>query len=390
MASDYTPNPFTSFFSGTLELMTGGDRPLAQVFRVPLERLLDNDAFMHRALLAQASGVALGMRQLDASDSAARVFALGSVGAPTTLLFFVFDGSDSKALSFKPAEGIAALVGSKASQNFKGVAADSHSLSGRIAAVTNSTSPLHFSDDQGATWTSVATANAFASNNNAEDIGHGTIWGALVNGVTNAIFSSATASASSWTSRSLNGTAGDIPLRIIGSHTTGRALVLGRNAGGSAPCMSESADGITWTSVTLPVAANDIGGSLAWGPPLNLTGEAAADVSLAGFFYWLAKTTTGSKLYRSPASGTVTWTLVHNSPRGELEVTADNVTGLVYIAGPAGGGVGRIGVSYDLGETFFKLNSGIESVAARCGVVFGLDASADVLYVSNTGLVSQQ
>jgi hypothetical protein len=42
MASNYTGNAANA--TNTLELMTGGDRPTAQVFRVPLERLLDNDA----------------------------------------------------------------------------------------------------------------------------------------------------------------------------------------------------------------------------------------------------------------------------------------------------------------------------------------------------------
>lgn len=43
-------------FFGTLSLMTGGDRPTASVFRVPLERLLDNCAYLEARMIDMLDG----------------------------------------------------------------------------------------------------------------------------------------------------------------------------------------------------------------------------------------------------------------------------------------------------------------------------------------------
>lgn len=56
MASNYTGDPDGE--TDTLLLMTGGDTPTAQLFRVPLERLLDNDAARRRDV-ARSSNVVL-------------------------------------------------------------------------------------------------------------------------------------------------------------------------------------------------------------------------------------------------------------------------------------------------------------------------------------------
>lgn len=56
MSSNYTGDPDGE--TDTLSLMTGGDTPTAQLFRVPLERLLDNDAARRRDV-ARSSNVVL-------------------------------------------------------------------------------------------------------------------------------------------------------------------------------------------------------------------------------------------------------------------------------------------------------------------------------------------
>lgn len=52
MSSSYVGNPAKA--TETLTLLTGGDRPTAQLFRVPLERLLDNDALRRQVAASDA------------------------------------------------------------------------------------------------------------------------------------------------------------------------------------------------------------------------------------------------------------------------------------------------------------------------------------------------
>ena len=317
-----------------------------------------------RALLP---GVALSMRSIATSITNTRALALASSASIANVIAFPLN----EARSLRPAEGTTVILGDTGGSLFRGVAADNASLLGRIAGVSNASAPLHYSDDGGVTWTFVAAADCFGANPGLDIAHNNTLWMAICEASTNAIFSSPTAEASDWTSRSLGGTAGDAPKRLCSSRTTGRSLCLGNNAGVTAMFMAESANGITWSPVTLPGTADDVGGSLAWHPD--------------GFFLWAQKVLAGGgmKLYRSSDVGSASWTLVFQSVRPMTEVSIDQITGAVYLAGG-----GRVGVSFDQGASFHRVRSDITSVAAVNGLVLGLDTTTDILYASSAQLVS--
>jgi hypothetical protein len=255
--------------------------------------------------------------------------------------------------------------GTLAAVTFKGVARNVLT-GGRIAGVFNNANPLAHSDNNGSTWTTVAAANCFAGNTNAEDIGFGTIFGACVNGVTNAIFSSTNAATGTWTNRSLNGTAGDIPKRIVGSPTSGRAIVLGTNAAGTAPFMAESANGTAWSAASVPAAANAAGGDICYDPVRER-------------FWWLAKTSTGFNLYYTSTTGAASWTLACSKTIGASvdSLAIDPAFGIIYISGAGG----FLGVSLDDGATWFSQSCTINSVSCVPGCLLGLDTNGLKVYM---------
>jgi hypothetical protein len=278
---------------------------------------------------------------------------------------------DTNAIQFvAPLTGLLSQSGTLASLRFKGVARNVIT-GGRIAGVFDSATPLAYSDNGGSTWTTVASANAFGGNNNAEDIGFGTIWGACVNGVTNAIYSSSTAASGSWTSRSLNGTAGDIPKRIVGSPVSGRAIVLGTNAANTAPFMAESANGTAWAAAAVPAGATSEVGDICYDPVRER-------------FWWLAGTPTGFNLYYSSTSGSAAWTLAYSKVLGidasRYSVAVDPLFGLIYLASS----VGFVAMSHDDAATFFSQSCTINSVACVAGCVLGYDENAGEVYIGPT------
>jgi hypothetical protein len=83
MPSNYVGDPATA--TATLSLMTGGDQPTAQLFRVPLERLLDNDAKNLNALWGAGADNTGGAT---ITLGAGRVFNL--ITSTTAITSFVF------------------------------------------------------------------------------------------------------------------------------------------------------------------------------------------------------------------------------------------------------------------------------------------------------------
>jgi hypothetical protein len=83
MASSYIGSD--AAFFGSLSLMTGGDRPTASVFRVPLERLLDNCAYLEARMIDMLAGgtynptgdITIGTSKLRLSVSKARSISAG-------------------------------------------------------------------------------------------------------------------------------------------------------------------------------------------------------------------------------------------------------------------------------------------------------------------------
>jgi hypothetical protein len=364
MPSDYTGDG--AVFTDTIPLCVDSDSPSAQLFRVPVERVLDNTLHARDRFRAAA----LCLRLIDAQTTNPRplVLAADNVDEPFVLLF-VGDGSDQHIMIPLLAEGVTLTTETLASQTFKGVAADATDLSGRIAGVSDSTSPLHYTDDFGATWTSVSAANSFGGNPGLDIAHNGTLWLAICESTDNAIFSSATAAASSWTSRSLGGASDDAPKRFAVSRTTGRALCVGANGANTAAVMFESADGITWAPVTLPMTADEVS-SIAWHPD--------------GFFYWFCRQPAGgfARLYRSPDAGAASWTQVFQSSAFQpRELAIDATTGTMYACeGQNGNAVGRLGVSYDGGLTWLIVTSMVTGVASANGLLVALDATEDKLY----------
>jgi hypothetical protein len=305
--------------------------------------------------------LAISMREIASPVTNGRALALGASTSPGFIR--VFTDAPMYPLT---AEGTLEAAGPLIF--FKAVAQAGVDLAARIAGVRDSTSPLSYSDDAGASWTTVTAANSFGGNPGLDISHNNTQWLAICQTTTNAIFSSPTAAAASWTSRSLNGVAGDQPKRLCSSKTSGRSLCLGVNTGTSTTFMAQSADGIAWTQTALPAGSTTGSatsfGSLTWDP--------------RGYF-WLAavRNTGGVRLYRSPDTGAVNWTFVYFSVVSSLEVAVDPMTGLVYLVGD-----GRLQVSDDLGVTFHALNSSIDSVVAVNGLLFGLNTTTQKLYQS--------
>lgn len=368
MPSDYTGDG--AEFTDTIPLCVDADVPSAQLFRVPVERVHDNT--VHLRDRSVAASLCLRLIDEEATNHRPLMLANPDNAEPFVILFIADDATGQYTMVPLIAEGVTLTTETLASQRFKGVAADSDDLSGRIAGVSDSTSPLHYTDDFGATWTSVSAANSFGGNPGLDIAHNGSLWLAICESTDNAIFSSATAAASSWTSRSLGGASDDAPKRFAVSRSTGRALVVGANGANTAAFMAESADGITWSPVTLPMTADEVS-AIAWHPD--------------GFFYWFARQPAGgfARLYRSPDAGAASWTLVlQTSSFFPRELAIDPVTGMMYACeGQNGNAVGRLGVSYDGGVTWSTVPSMVTGVAASNGVMVALDATEDRLYMAN-------
>lgn len=370
MPSNYTGNG--AVFTDTIPLVVGGDSPSAQLFRVPVERVQDNTTYLRS--LSRASHLS-SLRVLASDAINTRCLALGATnlsGNPFALVFKA-DVSDGQACSvYLPAEGGFFTSGTPISGvSFRGIASQTADLSGRIAAVNDSGSPLHYSDDFGETWTAVSAGNSFGANPGLDIAYNGTRWMAICETTSNAIFSSTTAASTTWTSRSLAGTAGDLPKRFASSRTSGRTIVVGTNAAATAPFMAESADGITWSSVAVPSGVNDILQDVKWHPD--------------GYFFWVCTTDLGlARLYRSPDTGAAVWTRVDSSLLSSLhEMAIDQTMGVMYLCGARGAQVGSLAMSTDLGESWTYMPSMLTSVAAANGCLFGINAGTDALYGSS-------
>lgn len=369
MPSNYTGDG--AVFTDTIPLCVDSDAPSAQLLRVPVERVLDNTAY----LKALAHSAHLSLRVLSADTINTRCLVIGANNLSSLPFALVFRAtvSDGQACEvYLPAEGGFNNTSTPVSGvAFRGVASQNADLSGRIAAVNDSANPLHFSDDFGSTWTAVSAANSFGANPGLDIAYNGTRWMAICETTSNAIFSSTTAAASTWTSRSLNGTAGDLPKRFASSRTSGRTIVIGTNAAATAPFMAESADGITWSAVTLPSGVNDTEGDVKWHPD--------------GYFFWVCTTDLGlARLYRSPDTGAAVWTRVDSSLISTMnEMAIDQTTGVMYLCGQRGAQVGGLAMSTDLGESWVYVPSMLTSVAAANGCLFGINAGDDTLFASS-------
>lgn len=154
MASNYAGNPTTA--AETVELMTGGDRPTAQLFRVPLERTFDNDALqrlkrLERDVLCMRSVWRSGLSITDTAESLGAAHAVNPlVTTPSTHLVIVktaqaFAVGDEDLLTEQGApSSITSLVTDCANGNA------SHQ---RILAIGTGGNRNSFSDDNGVTWT---------------------------------------------------------------------------------------------------------------------------------------------------------------------------------------------------------------------------------------------
>lgn len=160
MASDYTGN--ASGATLTVSLMTGGDQPTAQLFRVPLERCLDNDASLtssvallsRRILLSNALRtrplvIEAGGTITDTANSLGAVQSNGSVPIVAVKTAQAFRVSDC---------GIATAPGVPAS--ITSLVTDAASDGSRILVIGTGGNRCAFTDNNGASWTAGGNVGA--------------------------------------------------------------------------------------------------------------------------------------------------------------------------------------------------------------------------------------
>lgn len=349
MASDYTGNPDNA--TDTLSLMTGGDRPLAQVFRVPLERLLDNDA-AHRRDIARYSNVvverallrfsALDVTVDDTAESLG-VISTGLLGDPTKPTLVVKVDSTGVVLAHDDSVvdrgGVIASVTS--------LVADAASNGARHMAIGVGGRRAAYTDDDGGSWTQAGNG-----------IG-GAVQFAVYDGVGGNFICGGSGTGSVYLSPDVatdfTSTASQFSAPLgIAALTNGNLVILGNS--GSAPRFSVSVDGgasFSTAGTTPPANAADAD------EPGDLRGcQFVLANSLGASVYHVMRCNSGARLRTNYSADGLTWTAGEVFEKSALfasgasfssrpKLLVDQTHGLFVIVAPLDNGTTALFASRD-------------------------------------------
>ncbi len=349
MSSNYTGNAANA--TDTLTLMTGGDRPTAQVFRVPLERLLDNDvAATARVTRAEDAALARSLLRLhelditvdDTAESLAAV-STGFQGDPTKATLVVKVDSTGVVLAHDDAVvdqgGVIASVTS--------LVADAASNSVRHVAIGVGGQRNAYTDDDGGSWSAggngVAGAVQFIVYDGVSDKfvcgGSGT----------GSLYWSPDAS-TAWTSAASQ-FAAPLGIAVLGlGSSSGDFVCLGNS--GAAPRFSVSTDGavsFSTAGTTPPANAADAD------EPGDLKGcQSVLRDDLGSSVYHIMRCNSGARIRTNMSADGLTWTAgtVITAPTGAAfasrpRLLIDQTHGLFAIIAPLDNGTTAIYTSRD-------------------------------------------
>lgn len=345
MASDYTGNAANA--TDTLSLMTGGDRPTAQVFRVPLERLLDNDA-AQTARTDQTENVAveralLRLHKLDVTvdDTAESLAAVstGTLGDPTKATLVIKVDSTGVVLAYDDETvdqgGVIASVTS--------LVADAASSGPRHVAIGVGGQRAAYTDNDGGSWSAAAAGIGGAVTFIIRDgIGSQFICGGPGTG---SVYLSPNAS-TNWTS-----TASQFSQPLgIAALTNGDLIILGNS--GSEPRFSVSTDaGVSFSTAGTTPPANAADAD----EPGDLRGCQFVLANSRGTkAYHVMRCNSGARLRTNTSEDGLTWTAgaVLTAPTGAAfdsrpRLLIDQVLGLFVIVAPLDNGTTALYSSRD-------------------------------------------
>lgn len=337
MSSSYTGVAANA--TDTLTLMTGGDTPTAQLFRTPLERLLDNDAAQNarvdltnnvaieRALLRRHK---LDVTVDDTAESLAAV-TTGFQGDPTKPTLVIKVDSTGVILAHDDSEidqgGVIASVTSL-------VADAAQSSSGRVFAIGVGGQRGAYTDDDGGTWSAAANGIAGAVQFAIYDaIGDQFICGGSGTG---SVYLSPDASTNFTSAASQFSAPFGIAALGLGA-SSGDLVILGNS--GSAPRFSVSTNGGTSFSTagtTPPANAADAD------EPGDLRGcQTVLRDDLGSSVYHIMRCNSGARIRTNVSQDGLTWTAgaVITAPLGAAfasrpRLLIDQVLGLFAIIAP--------------------------------------------------------
>jgi hypothetical protein len=355
MASNYTGNPATA--ATTLSLMTGSDPKTAQSVRVPLERLLDNDAAA--SALSQDTATRLGalvFRELSnlATISDTGLFlavAQSDPTAPAAPTVVIKDGTDD-VFQLTGSDPImnTTSAGALGMTDFREAAA---SADARIAVIGIGGTRALYSDDAGTTWQ--ATGGALASAvqflawapPNSLSLGGGDRWYAAGTGNSH-IYVSPDADAWTAVDSDFSGVLGLAVLGVTESFGgSGAGYVVALGASGIQPRFSLNTFG----------TSTDFGGFQT--PPNAATAEepgsiAGAPLSRNAQVYHVMRCNAGARLRTAFADDGFTWQsgATIEAPDGfsfsaQPRLLMCPTTGLAVIVAPVGGSLVAVYASQD-------------------------------------------
>lgn len=302
-------------------------------------------------------GVVLSLQELIPAGSrslGSQVFVVPAAGAG--FRFIIVAGDTNGVWEWHPSEQRIEIQGS-AEIDIKGVDVDPNT--GRIVAVADSANPVLYSDNEGATWTNVAAADAFGGGQVGRKIiwddTNGT-WIALAT-VANVFYTSADATASSWTTRGLGIGGSAVTQAMVHSPVTGQT-VFGALVGG---VVSTVYTNDAFLPIFLAVPGDSFNYTrLAWHPD--------------GYFLMLVGKVGGWKLLRCSDPVVSPWVEVYEEAgvlSSPIELTVDPTSGLCFILGTT-----RLGVSYDVGVTWDFQYTSLTQIDAKSGRLFGIRQAA--------------
>lgn len=329
MASNY---PGVQKFSASLTLMTDGDSPGAQLFRVPNERLLDNDVYLRArldsAFLKQAA--ALRARTVTFADSSLFMSAVvvspeeNAVGPVLAIkageAFAVYDHDATEAYPGGAIPTITSpIVGAEVASN-------------RRIGIVGATSPYCAYKDPGGVWTAGGTGIGGTPSGFAYSAAYGFFAGRT--GSANVFRSPNIATA--WTGAA-TGLAGVLRVAVIGGGPfAGRVVALSTAA---TPVFSRSTDNgasFTLQPLTVPFAAEaDNSGTMAGCP-------AVTRESLNQYVYHVGRFNSGARLRLARSRDGESWETgpTIDAPPGSVFEGTPNIlvcktSGLMIVVAPA-------------------------------------------------------
>ncbi len=333
MPSNYTGDP--ALATTTLSLMTGSDKRTAQSVRVPIERLLDNDAAQSAADASETARTqlrsALYLRLTEGlfTDTGA---ALGATcidnEAPAGIAVVKADASDALLLWDDPTPNAQGSVASVTS-----LIRDAATNGARILVIGTGGALASYSDDMGGTWTASAAGIGGAVQYLVYSP-HGTLFLCCGSG-TGSVYRSTAGGPAVWAAAA-SGFAAPFGIGVLGD-AGGTIVVLGDNAGGAGaqPRFGTSVnDGAAFSGSTSPPNAADADepGSLAACPLVTRD-----NLSLSA--YHVMRCDSGARLRLASSTDGTTWTAAGTiePPAGMLFDTRPRLmicqsTGLMVIA----------------------------------------------------------